>query len=126
MEDKRLDNSISVMAGSHIMLSSEPFNGEKYEEFKKNSKYSIDEKSFVMNNILTTYDFISDVFTARMKKCIKNGINDFGSISDTEYELLVEEFSEIKDIKLNNNNIDTQADFEKAAIEFFAKRGIKL
>lgn len=59
---------------------------------KENIKDSM-EKNRILSKILKNKSFLDMNFVNKLKKCLPNGFNSFGSFSDEEFILLKKEFN---------------------------------
>jgi hypothetical protein len=70
-----------------------PFNLEKYREISEESKYSFKLKAMLLSDIIKRNPIEIESNVKKYKKCLPNGLNEFHSFSDKEYESLQREFN---------------------------------
>ena len=98
------DNYIEIFYPNGMILDGESI----FFDYDKNDKYSGNKKSILLEIILKKYEIKNNDIVIRLKKCLSNGLNKFGSIEDNEFELLIKEFNDITDneIKIKTNSLE--------------------
>ena len=86
-----------------VQVDGEERSPDDYFEKIKNSKYSLIAKNELIQKILEKYSLKDKYIVERIKKCIPNGLNDYYSIEDHEFEALRKEFKGIWDLSFFNS-----------------------
>jgi hypothetical protein len=95
MQDIENDNFTKIFYPAGINVIDDSFNFDKkgYKEHLESVKYSDMEKAKYIGKIILKYDILKHThLVVQIKKIIPNGLNEFDSMSDLEYERLKKEF----------------------------------